>query len=386
MLNSRWLLSSALIASALHGFCAAAQGTHCTNALGDVEVRGNLDITSRCELTGTSVRGNVTLFSGGSLIARDVNIRGNLVARRADFVAIEDSEIDGNVTLDELVGDNSSIENTEIDGNASLTSNRSALEILNNEIDGNVQASGNSGGVSISGNSIDGNLECSGNTPAPVGLGNRVEKRSQGQCENLRPQASIPRPPRRGRATSTLPASFTEHSARDDSTGHRLPGHDAAYAFAARRTERQSHDQFALRRPGCDGDGLHRRRPDVADRRRESREHRPPRHFHGHLLRQRSVRQCRDARDAQGHRGTAAGRGRRRRWQRRLEFALALLLLLIGRFDSTQERWKQSPPLRLRRPVWRPASAAADGEFSLPQTWPQWHERTLVSIGRGDRI
>ena len=197
MLNSRWLLSSALIASALHGFCVAAQGTHCTNALGDVEVRGNLDITSRCELTGTSVRGTVTLFSGGSLIARDVNIRGNLVARRADFVAIEDSEIDGNVTLDELVGDNSSIENTEIDGNASLTSNRSALEILNNEIDGNVQASGNSGGVSISGNSIDGNLECSGNTPAPVGLGNRVEKRSQGQCENLRPQASTPAATRR---------------------------------------------------------------------------------------------------------------------------------------------------------------------------------------------
>ena len=194
MLNDRWLLSSALVASALHGFCAAAQSSHCTSALGDVEVRGNLDITSRCQLTGTSVRGNVTLFSGGSLIARDVSIRGNLVARRADFVAIEDSEIDGNVTLDELVGDNSSIEDTEIDGNASLTSNRSALEILNNEIDGNVQASGNSGGVSISGNAIDGNLECSGNTPAPVGLGNRVDKRSQGQCENLRPQASTPPP------------------------------------------------------------------------------------------------------------------------------------------------------------------------------------------------
>ena len=264
MLNSRWLLSSALIASALHGFCAAAQGSHCTNALGEVEVRGNLDITSRCELTGTSVRGTVTLFSGGSLIARDVNIRGNLVARRADFVAIEDSEIDGNVTLDELVGDNSSIENTEIDGNASLTSNRSALEILNNEIDGNVQASGNSGGVSISGNSIDGNLECSGNTPAPVGLGNRVEKRSQGQCENLRPQASTTPPPTGHstcHSTSHLPASCTEHSARDDSNGRRLQGHDAAYAYAARRTERQSHDQFALRRPGCDGDGLHRRRP-----------------------------------------------------------------------------------------------------------------------------
>ena len=151
MLNHRWLLSSAFVASALHGFCAAAQGSHCTANLGEVEVRGNLDITARCQLSGTSVRGNVTLFAGGSLIARDVSIRGHLEARRADFVAIEGSEIDGNVTLEELVGDNSSIEDTEIGGNASLTSNRSGLELLNNEIDGNLKASDNTGGVSISG-------------------------------------------------------------------------------------------------------------------------------------------------------------------------------------------------------------------------------------------
>jgi len=205
MLNRRWLLSTAFVAFALHGFCAAAQGFHCTRALGDVEVRGNLDITARCQLTGTDVRGNVTLFSGGSLIARDVSIHGNLEARRADFVAIEESEIDGNVTLDELVGDNSSIENTEIDGNASLTSNRSALEILNNEIGGTMKASGNTGGVSISGNSIDGHLECSGNTPAPVGLGNRVEKEPKGQCQNLRPQGSSPPPS--SPATPVTPAT-----------------------------------------------------------------------------------------------------------------------------------------------------------------------------------
>ena len=78
MLNHRWLVSSALVASALHGYCAAAQDSHCTGALGEVEVRRNLDITARCQLTGTDVRGNVTLFSGGSLIARDVSIRGNL--------------------------------------------------------------------------------------------------------------------------------------------------------------------------------------------------------------------------------------------------------------------------------------------------------------------
>ena len=195
MLNHRWPLPWVVVVSTFHGFYVAAQDNSCRTPLGDVEVRGNLNIAARCQLTGTNVRGNVTLFSGGSLIASDVDIRGNLEASRADFVAIEDSEIDGSLNLNELVGDNSSIENTEIEGNVSLTNNRSAFEILNNEIGGNVRASGNTGGLSISGNAIDGNLECSGNTPPPVGLGNSVEKKPQGQCQNLRPQESSPPPP-----------------------------------------------------------------------------------------------------------------------------------------------------------------------------------------------
>ena len=194
MLKHRWPLSCVVVVSSLHGFCVAAQNTSCRTALGDVEVRGDLTVAAHCQLTGTDVRGNVTLFSGGSLIARDVDIRGNLEASRADFVAIEGSQIDGNLNLDELVGDNSSIENTEIRGNVSLTNNRSAFEILDNEIGGNLRASGNTGSLSISGNSIDGNLECSGNTPAPTGLGNVVQKKPQGQCQNLRPQQSVPPP------------------------------------------------------------------------------------------------------------------------------------------------------------------------------------------------
>ena len=202
---SRWLLPIVLVASVLHGFCAAAQSTHCTGALGDVEVRGNLNITARCQLTGTAVRGNVTLFSGGSLIARDASIRGNLTAERADFIAIEGSVIDGSVALEELVGDSSGIESTEIRGNVTLTNNGSSFEVLNNEIGGNLKASGNTGGLSISGNSIDGNLECSGNSPAPSGLGNGVGKRSQGQCQNLLPQDSSPSSP----PPATSPPSAT---------------------------------------------------------------------------------------------------------------------------------------------------------------------------------
>jgi hypothetical protein len=194
MLSHRWLLSCVFVVSALDGFCVAAQDTSCTSALGDVEVRGNLDVAARCQLTGTDVRGNVTLFAGGSLIARDVNVFGNLEGRRADFVDMDDSRIDGNVSLQELVGDISRIESSEIGGNASLTNNRSALVLLNNDVDGNVRASGNTGSLSLSGNFIDGNLDCSDNTPAPVGVGNRVEGKSKGQCESLRPQESSPPP------------------------------------------------------------------------------------------------------------------------------------------------------------------------------------------------
>ena len=210
------LPSTALVAIALHGFCAAAQDSHCLGSLGKVEVRGNLDITARCQLTGTDIRGNVTLFAGGSLLASDVNIRGNLDASRADFVVIEGSEIDGNVNLNELVGDQSSLESNEISGNTSLTSNRSALEILNNDIGGNVRATGNAGGVSISGNAIDGQLECSGNAPAPTGLGNRVEKQPKGQCQNLRPQESNPSPPAASPTQPGAPATTPTSSAPPD--------------------------------------------------------------------------------------------------------------------------------------------------------------------------
>ena len=93
----------------LHGFCADAQQTVCTTSLGDVRVRGDLTIAARCQLTGTDVRGNVILFEGGSLVARDVRIRGNLEGSRADFVDIERSRIDGAIGLQGLIGDESRI-------------------------------------------------------------------------------------------------------------------------------------------------------------------------------------------------------------------------------------------------------------------------------------
>ena len=197
MLATRHLGTCAAATLALHAYCAQAQNVSCPPAIGNVRIDGNLAITARCELTGTDVRGNVTLFAGGSLIARDVRIRGNLEGHRADFVDLQRSRVDGNVRLEELVGDVTSIGRTDIRGDLLLIRNRSRLEILNNDLDGNLQAIGNTGGVLLAGNSIDDDLECTGNAPRPFGIGNRVDGDREGQCRSLlaEPPQSPPPPP-----------------------------------------------------------------------------------------------------------------------------------------------------------------------------------------------
>lgn len=192
MFVRRSVLAGALVACASG---VAAQDFNCISPLGNVELRGDLNIAVACELSGTDVRGDVRIFAGGSLKARDVRIRGNLEARRANFIELEGSRVDRNVLLDELVGDRSRIEDSDIRGNTSLTSNRSAVEILRNEFNGNVRVIGNTGGVVISRNDIDGRLECFFNNPAPVGGQNQISRRGSGQCERLQPGSPTTPPP-----------------------------------------------------------------------------------------------------------------------------------------------------------------------------------------------
>jgi hypothetical protein len=185
MLGPRCLFIAVLLTSGLLGGELAAQDIDCLKSFGNVELDGNLNIAVRCQLTGTEVNGNVRLFAGGSLVARDATILGNLEGNRANFVDIEDSFIEGNLRLEEFVGDESTIQNSDIHGNATLSSNRSRLEMLNNDLDGSLKVTHNTGGVVIAGNSIGRNLDCNGNKPAPVGFGNRVDGDTKGQCRNL---------------------------------------------------------------------------------------------------------------------------------------------------------------------------------------------------------
>jgi hypothetical protein len=161
--------------------------------IGDRRVDGSLLIVGSCTLAGTEVRGDVTLFAGGSLTTREARIRGDLEGSRANFVDLEGSRIDGAVQLDEFVGDLSRIEDTEIHGNVELTDNQSELEILNSNFSGDLVASSNTGGLEISGNFVEKDLRCTANAPAPTGVGNRVDGEIEGQCVSL--GAEDPPPP-----------------------------------------------------------------------------------------------------------------------------------------------------------------------------------------------
>jgi hypothetical protein len=192
MQSRYWLALNLLAAATLVGGLSTpvrADDVHCPLHLGNVTIDGNVLIAAPCELDGTIVKGNVHLYSGGSLVATGVRVNGNIQAERADFVDVTTSTIGGSVQLDELVGDLSVIEGSEIGGSVQLKANRSRLEVLDSEVGADVQAFDNTGGVLILGNVIDGNLQCKSNSPAPVGGSNRVGGNKEDQCANLQPEA-----------------------------------------------------------------------------------------------------------------------------------------------------------------------------------------------------
>lgn len=210
MARDGWLGLSGFALLALHAHGAYAQNVNCLFQGGEADgiIEGDVEIATPCMLTNVEINGDVIVFAGGSLVASGVGIKGNLYTSRADFIDMERSRIDGNVRLEELVGDETTIESTNVDGDILLARNRSRLEIVNNDIHGGMFAIGNTGGLLISGNSFEEVLDCTGNTPAPVGIANRVDVGAEGQCANLQPEGSMPEPTTPPPATSP-PASAT---------------------------------------------------------------------------------------------------------------------------------------------------------------------------------
>lgn len=193
------IYSSALKASALAliGLQAGVADAQvlCVLGVSPRRIDGDLNIVTRCELDGTDVRGNVTLFAGGSLTARNVRIRGNLTGTSADFVQMDGGRVDRDTRLEQMVGDLIRFDGAEL-ANVALVGNRSRLEVNDNEIR-DMQVDANVGGVLITGNTIR-SLTCSNNAPAPLGADNQIaagEAEDRGQCANLQLEEPPPAPP-----------------------------------------------------------------------------------------------------------------------------------------------------------------------------------------------
>jgi hypothetical protein len=201
MANRSAALGAGVIALGLLGSgVATAQGVLCLPGVNPRRIDGDLDIVTRCELEGTDVRGDVHLFTGGSLTARNVRIRGSLTGNSADFVNMNGGRIDRGLDLEQMVGDLIRFEGAELHGGVSLVANRSRLELVDNQIDREMDVLANVGGVLLTGNTIE-NLRCEDNAPAPLGADNQIanlrDDDGGNQCANLalEPPPETPPPP-----------------------------------------------------------------------------------------------------------------------------------------------------------------------------------------------
>src|SRR5690606_35924251 len=127
---------------------------HCPPHLSTGVVDGNVLVAAPCERNGTTVKGNVHVYAGGSLIARGAHIDGNIQAENAFEIDVENSEIGGSIQLDDLVGDSGRVADSRIDGSIQLEDNRSVFQI--HVIGSDIQAFDNVAAIDIVGNVVDG--------------------------------------------------------------------------------------------------------------------------------------------------------------------------------------------------------------------------------------
>jgi hypothetical protein len=176
-------VAAAIVVVALSARPVAAD-VHCPPHRGETTVQGNVLVVAACELDETRVKGNVVLYTGGSLAADEATIDGNIEAHTAFEIELVDSRVRGNIELVELVGDSSSIIDSRVDGNLELRRNRSFVLLEDNEVD-SIEALQNTGGLHIVDNEVKGDLTCTDNDPAPTGGNNEVKGGEQGQCRDL---------------------------------------------------------------------------------------------------------------------------------------------------------------------------------------------------------
>jgi hypothetical protein len=97
-MRSTVIAGALLVLGGFHA-AAAADDVHCPPNIGRVTIDGNVLVAAPCRLDGTTVKGNVLLFAGGSLVAVGANIIGNIQAENADFIDVADTDVNGGIQL-----------------------------------------------------------------------------------------------------------------------------------------------------------------------------------------------------------------------------------------------------------------------------------------------
>ena len=181
------------VALACLGFSTAALADrNCSGTIGPITIEDNVVVqNARCTLSGTIVKGNVLVYSGGRLTLLGAQIEGNIQAKDAISVTVEPNTcVDGDIQFEELKAGAyaANVRYNTVGGNIQMTKNTlTKLSLLSNRVDGDLQAFENrsSSALIIRANNIRQNLQCKSNDRAPTGGANIVGGSKEDQCRNL---------------------------------------------------------------------------------------------------------------------------------------------------------------------------------------------------------
>ena len=179
-MNRRLILALTLIAVALFATQTRADDDYyCWEPVGEMTIYANVIVPygAVCELSGTTIEGNIFVEQGGALATYEVHVYGNIQAYGAEWLTIDKTYLEGN-----FVDGNVQIENNEISNPDML---EVALAVSHNTINGDLQLYWNTadyGEIRVCANMIFGNLQCEYNDPMPFGENNTVYGDAEGQC------------------------------------------------------------------------------------------------------------------------------------------------------------------------------------------------------------
>jgi hypothetical protein len=179
------VLALAASGAALGAPTASADERVCRGSIG-AKTLDNVRVPSgaTCRLTGTKVKGTITVKRGARLFAKNVRVIGNVQGENAKNVVVRQrSRVGGSVQVKQ--GRKASILNSRINADIQYDAMRGYLRANGNKVGGNVQVVGNSGGAEIFRNRIDGNLQCKENKPRPTGGKNVVQGSKEDQCRRF---------------------------------------------------------------------------------------------------------------------------------------------------------------------------------------------------------